>query len=67
MNEGEGCSMNKTIPLAKQSKRDRRAYYSEKRNDWNGVIPVTRVIPGKKGYDRKRQRSADRRILGSEG
>lgn len=59
--------MNKTIPLDKRSKRDRRAYYSDRRSDWNGVIPVTRVIPGKKGYDRNRQRSADRRSLGSEG
>ena len=59
--------MNKTIPLEKRSKRDRRAYYRDKRNDWNGVVPVTRVIPGKKGYDRNRQRSADRRTLGTEG
>ena len=59
--------MNKTIPLDKRSKCDRRAYYSDRRNDWNGVIPVTRVIPGKKDYDRNRQRSADRRSLISEG
>ena len=59
--------MNKTIPLDKRCKRDRRAYYSDRRNDWNGVVPVTRIIPGKKGYDRNRQRSADRRSLGSEG
>ena len=59
--------MSKTIPLDKRSKRDRRAYYSDKRNDWNGVIPVTRVIPGKKGYDRNRQRSADRRSLVTDG
>lgn len=59
--------MNKTILLEKRSKRDRRAYYSDKRNDWNGVVPVTRVIPGKKGYDRNRQRGVDRRTLVSEG
>ena len=59
--------MNKTIPLEKRGKRDRRSYYSDKRNDWNGVVPVTRVIPGKKGYDRNRQRSADRRTLVTEG
>ena len=59
--------MNKTIPLDKQSKRNRRAYYNDKRNDWNGVIPVTRVIPGKKGYDRNRQRNSDRRSLVTEG
>ena len=59
--------MNKTIPLDKRSKRERRAYYSDRRNDWNDVVPVTRVIPGKKSYDRNRQRSADRRSLVSEG
>lgn len=59
--------MNKLIPLEKRSKRDRRELYGDKRNDWNGVVPVTRVIPGKKGYDRNRQRSADRRTLVSEG
>ena len=59
--------MNKMIPLEKRSKRDRRALYCDKRNDWNGVVPVTRVIPGKKGYDRNRQRIADRRTLVSEG
>ena len=59
--------MNRTIPLGKRSKRDRRAYYSDKRNDWNGVVPVTRVIPGKKGYDRNRQRSADRRTKVTDG
>lgn len=59
--------MNKTIPLDKQSKRNRRAYYNDKRNDWNGIIPVTRVIPGKKKYDRNRQRNSDRRSLVTEG
>ena len=59
--------MNKTTPLDKRSKHDRRAYYSDKRNDRNGVVPVTRVIPGKKGYDRNRQRNADRRSLVTEG
>lgn len=59
--------MNRTIPLEKRNKRDRRAYYIDKRNDWNGVVPVTRVIPGKKGYDRNRQRSADRRTMVTDG
>lgn len=59
--------MNKAIPLDKRSKRERRAHYSEQRADWNGVVPVTRVIPGKKGYDRNRQRCADRRSVVAEG
>lgn len=55
--------MKATVPLSKQSKRDQRTYYSARRGDWNGVTPVTRVVQGKNGYDRKRQRSADRRAL----
>ena len=48
--------MLKMIPLNKQSKKAQRRYHAAKRGDWNGVTPVTRVIPSKKGYDRKRAR-----------
>ena len=44
----------KMIPLNKQSKKAQRRYHAAKRGDWNGVSPVTRVIPNKKAYDRKR-------------
>ena len=44
----------KTIPLTKQSKKQQRAFYAAKRGSWNGVDPVTRVVPSKKGYDRNR-------------
>ena len=46
--------MLKTIPLKKQSKKQQRAYHAAKRGSWNGVSPVTRVVPSKKGYDRNR-------------
>ena len=46
--------MLKTIPLTKQSKKQQRAFYAAKRGSWNGVDPVTRVVPSKKGYDRNR-------------
>ena len=46
--------MLKMIPLNKQSKKAQRRYHAAKRGDWNGVSPVTRVIPNKKAYDRKR-------------
>ena len=46
--------MLKTIPLNKQSKKQQRAYYAAKRGSWNGVDPVTRVVPNKKVYDRNR-------------
>ena len=46
--------MLKTIPLTKQSKKQQRAFYAAKRGSWNGVNPVTRVVPSKNGYDRNR-------------
>ena len=46
--------MLKMIPLTKQSKKQQRAYFAAKRGSWNGVDPVTRVVPNKKAYDRNR-------------
>ncbi|MCQ2458284.1 MAG: hypothetical protein MJ142_06105 [Clostridia bacterium] len=37
-----------TVPLEKQSKKARRAFFASRRNDWNGVNPVTKVIPDKR-------------------
>lgn len=53
--------MEKLIPLSKQSKKERRKFYSSKRGSWNGISPVTRVVRSRKVYDRKRMKSADRR------
>ena len=52
--------MLKIIPLNKQSKKAQRRYHAAKRGDWNGVMPVTRVIPSRKGYDRNRMKREDR-------
>ena len=41
-------------PLRKQSKRKQREYYASRRGSWNGVTPVTRVVPCGKAYDRNR-------------
>ena len=41
----------KFVPLEKRSKKEQKAY------SWNGVNPVTRVVPNKKGYDRKRAKA----------
>ena len=46
--------MLKTIPLKKQSKKQQRAYHAAQRGSWNGVNPVTRIVPNKKAYDRNR-------------
>lgn len=36
------------VPLSKRSKKAQRAHYAVQRTGWNGVVPVTRVIPNKK-------------------
>lgn len=56
----------KFIPLKKQSKRAQKEYHDKQRGSWNGVVPVTRVIPNKKAYDRKRTKQADRSIRAAE-
>ena len=53
--------MVKMTPLAKQSKSARRKYYASRRGSWNGLSPVTRVVPSGKVYDRNRVKQADRR------
>ncbi len=48
----------KTVPLQKQSKKQRRQHYAARRGDWNGVVPVTKVIPDKKKQKLRRAMSA---------
>lgn len=54
-------TMKKMIPLTKQSKARQREYYAMKRGSWNGVNPVSRVVPNGKRYDRNRSKQDDRR------
>ncbi len=42
------------IALCVQSKTAQRANYQQQRGSWNGVKPVTRVMPNGKVYNRKR-------------
>ena len=56
----------KFIPLKKQSKRAQKEYHDKQRGSWNGVVPITRVIPNKKAYDRKRAKQADQSIRATE-
>ena len=46
--------MKKMIPLNKQSKKAQRNYHAKQRGSWNGLSPLTRVVPSKKVYDRKK-------------
>ena len=56
----------KYIPLEKQSKRVRKAHHDKQRGSWNGMVPVTRLIPNKRAYDRSRSKRADRSIRAAE-
>ena len=50
------------VPLMKQSKKAQRAHHNQRRGSWDGVVPITKVIPNKRAYDRKRVKQADRNI-----
>ena len=58
--------MKQPVPLNKQSKRARRAYHVARRGSWYGLSPVTRVVPGRRGYDRNRTKRADRKMAAAE-
>lgn len=55
--------MRQPVPLKKQSKKAQRAHYAKQRGSWYGLSPVTRVVPNRKAYDRKRQKQADRGLI----
>ena len=55
--------MKTNLSAVKMSKRARKALDAQARGDWNGVVPVTRVVPDQKAYDRRRARRADRAQL----
>lgn len=46
----------KIVPLEKQSRKAQRRYYSARRNDWNGIAPVTRIVPNKKKQVPRKER-----------
>ena len=46
--------MKKMIPLNKQRKKALRNYHAKQRASWNGVSPITRMMPSGKVYDRKK-------------
>ena len=56
--------MEKMIPLAKQSKASRREYHLARRGSWNGISPITRIVPDRRVYDRNRLKREDRRTSG---
>lgn len=40
--------MTKFISVDKMSKKQRKEYFSSRRNDWGTMSPITRVVPNKK-------------------
>lgn len=54
--------MRKLVPLHKQSKKLRKEYCARQRGSWNGVCPVTRIVPNGKAYDRNRIKRANRNL-----
>lgn len=47
--------MEKFISVEKMSKKQKKEYYKSKRQIWEGLSPITRVVKSKKVYDRKKQ------------
>ena len=56
--------MAQPAPLNKQSKKVQKQYYSRQRGSWYGLNPVTRTVPGRKGYDRNRVKRASNAAFG---
>ena len=56
--------MVKVTPIVKQSKSKQREYYASKRGYWNGVSPVTRIVPSRRAYDRNRVKRETRGASG---
>lgn len=50
---------NKFIPFEKLSKKAQKERNAKKRGSWGDVKPITRSVPNKKAYNRKR----DKRVV----
>ena len=51
----------KVIPLAKQSKKNKKKYHASQRGSWNGLNPVTRRPANPNAYDRAKEKQTARR------
>ena len=59
--------MKQMVPLKKQSKRTQKEYHARQRGSWNGLNPVTRVVPNGKAYDRNKEKQRSYRESVSGG
>lgn len=48
--------MVKYVPLNKRSKKAQREFHSRKRKTWGTTDPVTKSVPSKKTYNRKKEK-----------
>lgn len=53
--------MRKVVDLKKQTKKAQKAFYAKRRGSWNGVNPVSRVVPNGKAYSRAKAKADARR------
>lgn len=53
--------MKKFVPLSKQSKAAQKEYHARKRVTWQGISPVTRVVPNGKAYNRAKVKDTNRK------
>lgn len=54
---------NNMVPLMKMSKKQQKAYHAQRRGSWNGVNPVSRVVPNGKAYSRTEEKRTSRKLL----
>ena len=47
---------NKFVPFEKLSKKEQKKRNAQKRGDWGLTKPITKVVPSKKVYNRKKEK-----------
>ena len=57
--------MVKYVPLNKRSKKAQREYHSGRRQTWGTTDPVTKSVPSKKTYNRKKEKRKIGREFGN--
>ena len=57
----EENTMDKFIPIDKQSKKMQKEFYAKQRGTWGTFNPVTRTVPNGKAYNRNKLKQEDRR------
>ena len=55
--------MGKFVTLDKMNKKQKREFYSMRRNTWGELSPVTRKVKNGKAYDRNKLKREDSRAI----